>query len=102
MRKTRTARSKETTQRVWFEFISAEASAVSVAGSFNNWQPSVTSMAASNDGRWTKELHLLPGRYEYRFVVDGVWTDDPTANEFVPNPYGSRNAIVSVPQAPPD
>jgi hypothetical protein len=33
---------------------------------------------------------LPSGRYEYRFVVDGQWTDDPAAGETVMNPYGDK------------
>ena len=53
-------------------------------------------MVAMPDGRWLKELALPPGRYEYRFVVDGVWTDDPAAAELVDNGFGGRNAILNV------
>ena len=42
-------------------------------------------MTRLNDGRWTKELSLAPGRYEYRFVADGQWLDDPAATIFALN-----------------
>lgn len=48
------------------------------------------------DGGWLKELVLPPGRYEYRLVVDGQWTDDPSAKKFVPNPHGGRNGVIEV------
>jgi len=48
------------------------------------------------DGEWTKELTLSPGRYEYRFVVDGEWADDPAAIELIPNPFGTANAVLIV------
>lgn len=50
-----------------------------IAGSFNDWHPSVTPMIRLHDGKWAKELAMPPGRYEYRFVVDGEWVDDPAA-----------------------
>ena len=40
-------------------------------------------------GQWKVDLHLKPGRYEYRFVVDGNWTDDPFGGTFVANPFGA-------------
>jgi len=79
-----------------FEFKRSEAKTVCVAGSFNEWQPGTTPMVALGDGRWVKELKLSPGRYEYRFVVDGEWVDDPSAKETVVNPHGGVNAVLTV------
>ena len=73
-----------------------EAKAVCVAGSFNGWRPAVSPMIHLGNGHWAKVLSLPPGRYEYRFVVDGQWVDDPAAKVFVPNPYGSQNAVLMV------
>lgn len=74
---------------------------VAIAGSFNDWHPNVTPMIRLSDGKWTKELLLAPGRYEYRFVVDGEWVDDPAAAELIPNPFGSANAVLEVRPATP-
>ena len=84
------------TQRVHLEFVAPHAKEVFVAGSFNDWHPSVTPMIPLGNGKWAKELMLAPGRYEYRFVGDGQWTDDVTAREWIPNPFGSANAILEV------
>jgi len=84
------------TQRVHLEFVAPDAREVFVAGSFNDWHPSVAPMIPLGNGKWAKELMLAPGRYEYRFVVDGQWTDDVTAREWIPNPFGSANAILEV------
>jgi hypothetical protein len=53
-------------------------------------------MIRLEDGKWAKELALPPGRYEYRFVVDGQWMDDPAATELIPNSYGTANAVLVV------
>ena len=58
------------------ELVRPNAQEVGIAGSFNDWHPSVTPMIRLNNGKWAKELTLPPGRYEYRFVVDGEWVDD--------------------------
>lgn len=86
-------------QSIRLEFASTEAREVCVAGSFNDWQPAASPMIAVGNGRWLKELALLPGRYEYRLVVDGQWIDDPLAKEFVSNPHGGRNGVIVVPEA---
>ena len=83
-------------QRVCLELTWPEAQEVAIAGSFNNWHPSVTPMIRLHDGQWAKELSLAPGRYEYRFVVDGQWVDDPAATELIPNPFGTPNAVLVV------
>jgi 1,4-alpha-glucan branching enzyme len=53
------------------EFDHPTATTVAIAGTFNSGRPGVTPMALLGDGRWVKELVLLPGVYEYRYVVDG-------------------------------
>ncbi len=83
-------------QCVCLEVAWSGAQEVSIAGSFNDWHPSVTPMIRLSDGKWAKELSLAPGRYEYRFVVDGEWVDDPAATELIPNPFGSPNAVLEV------
>jgi len=45
---------------------------------------------------WTVALPLEPGRYEYKFFVDGrVWWNDPFAPK-VPNVWGSENSYLDV------
>jgi 1,4-alpha-glucan branching enzyme len=72
-----------------------QASSVAVAGSFNGWDLNKTPMQKEGNG-WKAKLSLAPGRYEYRFVVDGQWTNDPNAKECVRNDFGSTNSILVV------
>ena len=81
---------------VCVEFNHQCANEVCIAGSFNDWHPSVTPMIRWGNRKWVKELALPPGRYEYRFVLDGQWVDDPAAKETVPNPFGGFNAVLVV------
>jgi 1,4-alpha-glucan branching enzyme len=80
-----------------FELVRPEAHAVFVAGSCNDWHPTTFTMICGDGGKWVKELALPPGRYEYLFVVDGVWVEDSTAVESMHNPYGGVNSVVVVP-----
>ena len=57
-----------------FLFIAPDANEVCVAGSFNQWDPEATPMKKRRDGTWYAVVYLSPGRYEYRIVVDGIWT----------------------------
>ncbi|MGA3268938.1 MAG: glycogen-binding domain-containing protein [Verrucomicrobiota bacterium] len=81
-------------KRICFGLYAPEAQAVFVAGSFNGWQPSAMPLQKQDDGRWVVELVLEPGRYEYRFVVDGQWTDDPLSPAYVSNPFGGLNCVL--------
>jgi hypothetical protein len=81
---------------VSFEYFNPEARAVLVAGSFNGWQPSATPMTKQRGGRWATQVLLPPGQHEYRFVVDGQWQGDPTAERFVANSFGGLNCVVEV------
>lgn len=81
---------------VRFEFTHSTATAVCIAGTFNNWQPATKAMHSSGVGNWWKETDLAPGTYEYCLVVDGQWMPDPLAHETVPNPFGGKNSILKV------
>ena len=81
---------------VRFEANIPNARSVSVVGNFNDWKPGATPLASIGGTTWFRDLSLVPGRYEYRFVVDGKWVDPPHANAYVPNPHGGRNAVVVI------
>ena len=67
-----------------------------MVGTFNRWKVGATPLRSAGDGMWATELSLAPGRYEYRFVVDGHWIEDPKANAYAPNAHGGRNAVVEI------
>lgn len=72
------------------------AASVRVSGSFNNWDQTGLALTPASDGAWTLDLDLALGRYEYRLIVDGEWIDVPGATDTVENPYGGRNAVLTV------
>jgi len=81
-------------------FRDAAATDVRIAGDFNGWVPDkgVHSLIES-EGRarvWTKILQLPPGTYEYRYIVDGEWREDPSNPEAVPSSVGGRNSVLVV------
>jgi hypothetical protein len=55
-------------------------------------------MLTIGPGQWIKELTLSPGIYEYQYVVDGRWINDPHAVKSTPNPFGGRNSVLVVEQ----
>lgn len=52
------------------------ASEVLLAGSFDGWTTQ-RKMEKSSTGVFSVSLKLYPGRYEIKFVVDGIWKIDP-------------------------
>jgi 1,4-alpha-glucan branching enzyme len=73
------------------------AKTAAVAGSFNGWDLSRTPLKKDSNGGWKTTVWLPPGRYEYRFVIDGAqWCSDPGAKESVANNFGSTNSVVVV------
>ena len=84
------------TKNVRFELFAPEAKAVSLTGDFNDWDVNSLPMKRDRQGTWKASVKLKPGRHEYRFWVDGVWQDDPSAQERVSNPFGGHNCIIMV------
>ncbi|MHB8523023.1 MAG: glycogen-binding domain-containing protein [Limisphaerales bacterium] len=79
-----------------FELFHPSAKSVFIAGTFNDWHPTLTEMIATSDCCWRKELTLRPGTYEYRLIVDGQWLADPRASDTAPNPFGGVNSVLRV------
>ena len=91
-------------RRTVFSCVAPSAQAVFLAGTFNGWSLDATPMVKGNDGNWSVALDLPPGRFEYKFIVDGVWCCEPGCDDWVfqgpdcvPNEFGSRNRVIEVP-----
>jgi 1,4-alpha-glucan branching enzyme len=72
------------------------AARVFVAGDFNRWGAGDLRLRRDQTGTWKIRLWLKPGRYEYRFIVDGEWQDEPHATIRIPNEFGSCNCVLVV------
>lgn len=81
---------------VVFEMDDKNAHDIRLLGSFTNWDKSPITLRKVGSNRWQTKVHLGPGRYQYRFLVDGEWRDDPHATKRSPNPYGTFDSIVEV------
>lgn len=79
-------------QEVLFALEAPDATNVSVLGDFNLWEPTALS-DSDGDGVWRTSMFLLPGRYEYAFLIDGRWWwEDPLADEYVRS-YGESSSV---------
>jgi len=81
---------------VAFVLFEPDAKQVALGGDFNRWASDATPMKRHNGGRWEIAVALAPGRYEYKFVVDGHWMPDPLAYENVWNQHGTLNSVIEV------
>jgi 1,4-alpha-glucan branching enzyme len=79
-----------------FQIFAPQAKKVSVVGSFNNWDTKKVSAKKDTKGNWTVKVGLKPGRYEYKFFVDGSWVNDPKCSSAVYNSFGTQNSVVEV------
>ena len=86
-------KTKPKAKKVRFNLFAPEAERAFLAGNFNNWDIDNLPMKKDNKGTWQASFILPPGRYEYRFWVDGVWHNDPNTPERVENPFGSQNCV---------
>lgn len=82
-----------TSQGVTFTIEAPDAEHVHLAGDFNNWTLDGSEMEPTG-GVWKKVVKLPPGRYRYRYVVDGRWQSDPLNAVVEPSPYGGEDSIL--------
>jgi chromosome partitioning protein len=82
-----------TAEGVTFTIEAPDAERVQLAGDFNNWTLDGSEMDAVG-GVWKKVVKLPPGRYRYRYVVDGRWQNDPLNGAVEPSPYGGNDSIL--------
>jgi hypothetical protein len=73
-----------------------DAGNVYLSGSFNSWNTSDIPMEPCDSG-WTARVKLIPGKYAYKFIIDGNWTQDPfnllKENDFA----GGFNSVIYCP-----
>jgi 1,4-alpha-glucan branching enzyme len=76
----------------------AGTKAVYLAGEFNGWRPDVDLMSDDDgDGIWTITYKLAKGTYQYKFVADGSWYQDPNNPAAAPDGFGGNNSVIAVP-----
>ena len=82
-------------RQVTFTYESSSASKVYLAGSMNGWSTSAAPMTEDNNV-FTYTVELAPGIYEYKYVADGSWKNDPENPVFMVNSSNNRNNVVIV------
>ena len=71
-----TTAKKGDSKEVVFTIEAPLATTVAVAGCFNNWSVTKNKLKKDKKGLWSVKIPLAAGRYEYKFVCDGVNWDE--------------------------
>ncbi len=70
---------------------------LTVFGSFNSWnRDNLPLTDPDGDGIYQTRVNLNPGRYEYKFFVNGREVNDPANPDSISNPFGSYNSVLTV------
>jgi chromosome partitioning protein len=84
-----------TSDGVVFTLQAPEAHRVQLVGDFNGWTADDTVMQPAGPV-WSCVLKLEPGRYRYRYIVDGQWLSDPLNELREPTPFGGDNSVLDL------
>ncbi len=79
-----------------FKLFAPQAKRVTLAGTFNNWDTKGCTAKRDAHGNWIARISLKPGRYEYKFFVDGSWMSDPHCGHCITNTFGTQNCTIVV------
>ena len=72
-----------------------DANKVILSGTFNRWDESGFKMKPTEEG-WEVTLQLRPDIYQYKFIVDGDWIEDPENPSKVKNEYDGYNSVINI------
>ncbi|SFZ91768.1 Glycogen recognition site of AMP-activated protein kinase [Flaviramulus basaltis] len=72
-----------------------DAKKVVLAGSFNKWDETLFKMNKTESG-WELTLQMKPDVYQYRFIVDGHWMEDPDNSHKTRNEFDEYNSVIDI------
>ena len=70
-----------------------DANFVVLSGTFNNWNQSQFVFGREGD-EWVCRIDLEPGKYAYKFIIDGNWILDPANSVTEEDAAGNVNSIL--------
>lgn len=84
---------------VTFSLHDHQAQQVQVVGAWDNWRTPGLVAKEVETGVWQTEVKVIaPGRYPYKFLLDGTrWLDDPANPQKSPDGMGGLNSVLTVP-----
>lgn len=88
---------KKSNRRIVFTYRGEPGKTVILAGDFNQWNANKKILSDRKQaGVYTGYCMIPPGQYQYKFLVDGIWTMDETNPNFVRNEFNTFNNIIDV------
>jgi serine protease AprX len=84
--------------QIQFIYHDDNARTVALAGDFNRWDTGAIAFVKDQSGLWQTSIGAPgPGRYEYKFLVDGQrWVEDPNNGMKSPDIYGGLNSVFEI------
>lgn len=78
------------------------AESISLAGDFNCWSSTETTLTKRKDGSFSVTLDLEAGKeYQFRYLFNGTrWENDWEADKYIPAPFSNTDNSVVVCVAP--
>jgi 1,4-alpha-glucan branching enzyme len=83
-------------RQVQFKYNNGKASSVFLVGDFNAWDHKKHEMNENDYGIYSQTLMLPPGSYQYKFLVDGQWENDPLNKMTAVNSLRGLNNVIHV------
>lgn len=84
--------------KVTFSIEAKEANLVSVVGDFNNWNATEGELSKLKNGTFKGVFDLTKeATYEFKYIVDGNYVNDPQADSYRYNEFaGAENSVIEV------
>ncbi len=84
--------------KVTFSFEAKEATAASVIGDFNNWDPKAGELGKLKNGTFKGTFEVPTGAsYEFKYLIDGAYVNETEADAFQFNAFaGAENSVLAL------
>ena len=83
--------------KVTFTVAAPDAENVVVAGDFNNWDEKSFQLKKLKNGTFKGTVNLDKDKsYEFKYIVDGMWTNEDAADSKVTNQYATENSVLNL------
>ena len=84
--------------KVTFSIDAKEASSVAVVGDFNNWDSEAGALDKLKSGAFKGTFEVgKDSNYEFRYIIDGVYANEPEADSYRWNDYANaENSVLAV------
>jgi len=84
--------------KVTFSVAAKDASEVAVVGDFNNWDLKAGALGKLKNGTFKGTFDInKDASYEFKYVIDGAFVNEPEADSFLWNDFaGAENSVLAL------